>query len=152
MGRKLWWCLPLLLQVPFCRVWRNFCSCSQLHINCLAILLFIETCSKGHLRQLHSIFYIMILFFLPVFFFFLPVYLSFLCLFFLMCLIVLQCDWIVLGPILNRVHKWLRYCSHITWLMQQFLLHLLWPGFYPLLPLQHAFWNHPGNSLSRDNT
>ena len=40
--------------------------CIQLYINCLAILLFTETCSKRHLRQLHSIIYIVILSFLPV--------------------------------------------------------------------------------------
>ena len=56
--------------------------------------------------------------------------------FFSVCLAVWQCDWTVLCVVLKRVHKWLRYCSHVSWLMQQFLHHLLWPCFYPLLPLQ----------------
>ena len=44
---------------------RILSCCSQLYINCLAILLFTETSQNRHLKRLHSIVHIVILSFLP---------------------------------------------------------------------------------------
>ena len=103
---------------------RILASCSQLYINCLAILLFIETCSKWAFKMVtqYCLYCDIVLF-----------YLFWDCFFFLVCLIVWQCYWTILCMVIKCVHKWLGYCSHAAWLTQQFLCHLLWPHFYPLL-------------------